>query len=108
MVTKIKALANFLGCKKKEIEQGYDEDTFEYFGSEYKVYTDSEADDAFENYIDQYIDDCVLHEIPESYRQYFDRQAFTKDCEYDGRGHFLAGYDGVENEQDGYYIYQTN
>ena len=26
----------------------------------------------------------------------------------DGRGHFLAGYDGEENEQDEFYIYRTN
>lgn len=26
----------------------------------------------------------------------------------DGRGHFLSGYDGDENEQDGFYIYRTN
>ena len=26
----------------------------------------------------------------------------------DGRGHFLSGYDGEENEQDGFYIYRTN
>ena len=26
----------------------------------------------------------------------------------DGRGHFIAGYDGVENEQDGYYIYRVD
>ena len=26
----------------------------------------------------------------------------------DGRGHFLAPYDGAENEQDGFYIYRMN
>ena len=26
----------------------------------------------------------------------------------DGRGHFIADYDGVENEQDGYYIYRVD
>ena len=26
----------------------------------------------------------------------------------DGRGHFLSGYDGDENEQDGFYIYRIN
>ena len=26
----------------------------------------------------------------------------------DGRGHFLSGYDGEENEQGEYYIYRTN
>ena len=26
----------------------------------------------------------------------------------DGRGHFLAGYDGIENAQAGFFIYRTN
>ena len=26
----------------------------------------------------------------------------------DGRGHFLAGYDGAENEEGGFFIYRTN
>lgn len=26
----------------------------------------------------------------------------------DGRGHFLSGYDGEENEESGFYIYRTN
>lgn len=26
----------------------------------------------------------------------------------DGRGHFIAMYDGIEHEQDGYYIYQIS
>lgn len=26
----------------------------------------------------------------------------------DGRGHFLSGYDGEENEQDNFFIYRTN
>ena len=26
----------------------------------------------------------------------------------DGRGHFLARYDGIENEQDGFYIYRVD
>ena len=33
---------------------------------------------------------------------------FVEDAIYvDGRGHFIAYYDGVENEQDGYYIYRV-
>lgn len=91
-------------------------DMFEVDGNEYLVYTDSEADEAWDSYMDSYIDDCVLCELPEQYRQYFDYESFKKDCSYDGRGQSLAGYDGIENEvglhtEDGtivYYIYRTN
>lgn len=32
----------------------------------------------------------------------------TDAIDEDGRGHFLATYDGEENYENGYYIYQTN
>ena len=109
MKDKIKALAKHLDCKKKEITQSsYDEDTFEYEGEEYLVLTDDEADVKLDQYLDSYIDDCVLPEIPECYRPYFDEEAFKEACESDGRGYSLASYDGHENEQDGFYIYRTN
>lgn len=35
--------------------------------------------------------------------------AFVNDAiDADGRGHFIALYDGYENEQDGYFIYRQN
>jgi transcriptional regulator with XRE-family HTH domain len=37
-----------------------------------------------------------------------DIDEFVEDAiDADGRGHFIAYYDGVENEQDGYYIYRV-
>jgi hypothetical protein len=80
---------------------------------EYLVLTDSEADVAFEQSVENYVDECVLTEIPERYRFYFDTAAFVRDVEMnDGRGPTLAGYDGAENEEqiDGtwYYIYRVN
>lgn len=36
-----------------------------------------------------------------------DLDYFIEDAiQCDGRGHFLSGYDGEENEQDGYFIYR--
>ena len=87
-------------------------DLLEVDGQEFAVYTDSEADEAWDAMLDQYIDDCVLPEIPEAYRAYFDYEKYKQDCKYDGRGHTLSSYDGEENEEtvDGetYYIYRTN
>lgn len=74
-----------------EIVEDYDND------GDYLVLTDSEADEKWGEYIDSYIEECVLSEIPERYRFYFDTEGFKKDCEIDGRGHSLA-CDGAENE----------
>jgi hypothetical protein len=116
MCIKKKALALFLKVKIEEItETTYDEDTFEVETEpgEYRVLTDSEADEAFDEYMSSLIDECVLSEIPEAYRCYFDEEKFTRDVKInDGRGPSLASYDGNENEQkiegEWFFIYRTN
>lgn len=104
------ALAQFLGIEPEDVtENSYD---YEADGAEYLVLTDSEADEKWDEYMDSYIDECVLDELPENYRQYFDSEKFKKDCSYDGRGHSLASYDGCEEvetyEGTNYYIYRIN
>lgn len=90
-------------------ESNYDDSTFESGGTEYMILTDKEATERAEESIDQYIDECVLGEMPENLQQYFDRESFISDCiSIDGRGHTLSGYDGEEHEQGNYYIYRTN
>jgi len=108
MNTKKKALAKFLDIKTKEVEQGYDDNTFEANGEEYLVVTDDEADVLWEEDLDNYIDEIILSELPEPYRNYFDDEAWKSDAKDDGRAHSLARYDGNENEQDGFYIYRVN
>jgi len=89
-----------------------DSDSFEYGREEYRVLTDDEADQANDEYLDNYIDECILHELPERYRMYFDDEKFKRDCAIDGRGHNLSSYDGSESHQkigdEYYYIYRTN
>lgn len=79
---------------------------------EYRVLTDEEADELWDEDLDNYIDDCILSELPEMYRQYFDNEKWKRDARFDGRGHSLNHYDGSEEVQevDGvyYYIYRTN
>jgi len=74
--------------------------------------TDEEAEEEWENNLDNYIEECVLPELPKQYRYYFDEDSFKRDCKYDGRGHSLASYDGRENEEIVeniyYYIYRIN
>ena len=101
-----------------EIQQStYDENLFEYGSEEYLVVTDEEADELWDEDLENYIDDCILHELPENYRQYFDREAWKSDAKYDGRGHSLNRYDGNEyeeivyneyGEKENYYIYRQN
>jgi hypothetical protein len=112
------ALANHLGINIDEdgaselTESRYDSDIFEYGDQEYRVLTNDEADDANDESIESYIDDCILPELPEQYRRYFDNEAFKADARNDGRGHNLATYDGHENYKNvngvTYYIYRTN
>lgn len=66
-------------------------------GNDYMVLTDDEADEKWDESLENYIDECL--EIPESMVRYFDREAWKYDARIDGRGHSLSGYDGEENEE---------
>ena len=57
---KRQALANYLGCDVEEIEEGYDENHFSHDGEDYAVYTDSEADQATYDYMENIIDELGL------------------------------------------------
>ena len=115
---RIAALAKHLACEIDEIaeERGslYGEgELFSRGREEYAVCTDEEADRAWDASLDSYIDDCLLDDMPESLRNYFDRNAWKRDARFDGRGHCLSSYDGNEGEvrlEGGsyLYIYRTN
>lgn len=108
------ALADYLGCSLESVAD-IATDTYESEDEpgEYRVLTDREADEAFKESVEQYVEDCVLSQLPEQYRYYFDTERFIRDVELsDGRGPSLASYDGAENEAqvDGtwYFIYRVN
>ena len=65
-------------------------------GSEYAIGTEVEADEAWEEYLNSYLDDCIYPELPENMINYFDDEAWKRDARYDGRGHSLSCYDGNE------------
>jgi len=93
-----------------EIENSYGE-MFEAEGKEFYVYDDEEADEAWDESLENYIDECM--EIPVNLLPYFDREKWKYDARVDGRGHSLSGYDGNENDEVGidgvtYYIYRWN
>jgi len=87
-------------------------ETSEYGYMTYAVMTDSEADQAWDESLDSYLDDCVLPDLPETARMYFDDEKWKRDARMDGRGHSLNHYDGGEEEANindvDYYIYRRN
>ncbi len=85
----------------------HDETMAEYEGKEYLILTDSEADQRWNEYLDNFIDECILPEIPEGLQSYFDSEKLKNNAKLDGRGHSLAGYDWQEHEQSGFYLYRV-
>ena len=83
---------------------------YSYGREEYIVATDEEADEIENEYLDNYIEECL--EIPDNIRPYFDEEKWKDDARIDGRGHIISTYDGCEDEEDvngtTYYIYRMN
>lgn len=92
-------LAQYLGVDPEEISDGYDIQHYEDGQAEYLVVTDSEADELWDQALNDYIEECILHELPEQYRFYFDEDKWKRDAHFDGRGHSLSSYDGNEEER---------
>lgn len=112
-LARMDALAQHLDCDISDITAArYGDNTFRAEGKDWMVLTDDESDEAQDAEIENYVNDCVLSEIPEQYRNYFDMDAFKKDARMDGRGHSLNRYDGTEYyetsavDDETYYIYR--
>jgi|SRR6476620_1920730 len=93
-------------------ESKYDDCLFEYGSQEYLVCTDDEADDKWEEDLDNYLEECIYPELEGNLKYYFDDEKWKGDAKRDGRGHSLNRYDGDEDSEqvDGetYYIYRQN
>lgn len=110
---KARALAAHFKVSPETInDEGHETYSCDTEPGEYLVLTDEEADQAWDESLQSYLDDCVLSELPEIARNYFDEDRWKKDAKHDGRGHSLSSYDGTEYEEkiDGewFYIYRTN
>jgi hypothetical protein len=93
---KVRALAAWLDIHFSIITEDGDRYTAE--GITYQILSDDEADEAWDKSLDNYLDECVLPELPENMRNYFDDDKWKHDARSDGRGHSLGYYDGEENE----------
>jgi len=112
------ALANFLGINKGLVVSGesYDDNIFTIFEDEetkeYLVLTDDEADEYEDEWMEDYIYNCVLIEVPEHLHSYFKVEEYKDELKFDGRGATLSSYDGVEHVErvdgDEYFIYRVN
>lgn len=141
---RMQALADYLEIHLEEGEEledyvspaSYGDNTFEAEGNEYLVLTDSEADDAAEEYVKESLwafNASFLASqtgLPEEVFSALQEQCegandvfltlVEKHCEdgitgftteairYDGRGHFLNRWNGEEGEEGQFYIYRTN
>ena len=112
---KVMALAELLKVEPSLVSQVGGE--FEVDGDKdqasYKVLTDDEADEAWEDSLDNYIEDVIMPEIAEPYQMYFNEEAWRRDARINSyRGQELSHYDGSEEEIEvngtTYYIYRTN
>jgi hypothetical protein len=82
-----------------DISSGHIDNLYSVGNREYYVLTDCEADERAKEYCQEYIDECVLSEIPENLRYYFDSEKFIEDImQNDGRARQLSSYDGNEEE----------
>lgn len=108
----ILALSQYLNCDPEEITAEARGDIYTIGSDQYLVCDDTTADIYWEEDLDNYIDECILPELNERYRMYFDDEKFKRDAKFDGRGHSLGRYDGNENEETingtTYYIYRQN
>ena len=132
-IKKVQAVADFMDLNEigKANITHQDDHYYTYGNEEYMVLTDAEADEKVREHIKETvwafnptflsdhsgIDEEVFIKLQESCETANDAifkliknfDNLVKDAIYvDGRGHFLAGYDGNENEQGDFYLYRTN
>lgn len=131
--TKLVTMAEYLECSINDLDwHDWGSQTEILLGHKgYIVLTDDEADEAVADYIKESIwafrpsflkDYCdlsqeILEHLQDKCESVNDLilshinnmdELIEEAVSLDGRGHFLASYDGHENEHNNYFIYRTN
>lgn len=132
------ALAQYLEVEISEVKKSYSDNTFEVGNQEYLIVNDTEANKAAREYILESLWAFRGSFIADHLKPEFDAYMGAKDIEdycgtkcegandwvkgliknksefvndaisADGRGNFLAQYDGDENQFGAWFIYRTN
>ena len=76
-------------------------------GMEFRLISDDSIERIHADEIQEYVDDCILNDCPETLQRYFDYDSFIRDCRIgDGYGHHFSSYDGSEVNAASYYIFR--
>lgn len=112
----ILAFADWVNENRTEVEELGEDD----YSVDYRVLTDDEANQAWEESLDSYIEECIQPELDRinegqgnlSYYIKFDEETWKRYAKMDGRGRSLSSYDGHEHEETvfntTFYIYRIN
>jgi hypothetical protein len=83
------------GIEISDIEE-ISEDEFIVDGETWRIMSEPDYQVYSDEIINEYIDECVLPEIPEYLQSYFDADAYIRDIDYAGdRDGLVAPHDGV-------------
>jgi len=118
---KLQALVTYMNdnnAPQEEINEAVDDfdetsQTHDIPGQEVRILNEAEREEAIEETLDNYLDECILPELPESMRGYFDAEKWKRDARMEGAGHLLNSYDGTEHEHQDtngvwWFLYRTN
>jgi len=129
---KLETIADFLRVDTDQIEEGYNENIFEFGNEEYLVVTDGEAYELAEEYIKESlwafrpsflaehsnVSEDIFQALQEKCYEDANEMILNSiididDLVYsaimeDGIGHFLNSYDGEEESLNDLYIYRIN
>lgn len=107
----IACMFNIPLAKVEDLIVGKDDNRWVIEGVDYLVGTDEEMDEAWDDDIDNYIDECILCNLPKPYRDYFDNERWKKHIKsVDERANYLNRHDGSEKTEtvfgETYYAYR--
>ena len=103
---RIVALASQLRVEYEECldfeVSNYESTGIEACGETWEVYDGEEMETAWDESLQNYVDDVILPEIPEHYHDFFNKEGWKDHAKSDGVGHCLNFYDGHHHEIEVY------
>lgn len=106
--TQAKAIIEELGRFEVENYHYYGLTVIAIGDAEYAIGTEEDCDEAWDQSLDSYLEECVYPELPQNIVNYFDDEKWKRDAQYDGRANSLSSYDGKELYIADLYAYRIN